>query len=52
MTPQQKRAMLLMYLIKAPPGPGTPEARLVALWKQELAQLQRELSANKKPALE
>lgn len=44
MTPQEKRAMLLMYLIKAPPKPNTPEARLVALWRTELAQLQKELA--------
>ena len=44
MAPAEKRAMLLMYLIKAPPKPGSPEARLVALWRTELAQLQKELA--------
>lgn len=49
MTPQQKRAMLLAYLVKLPPKPYTPEAQLVALWRTELAQLQRELQPTKNP---
>jgi len=43
MLPQEKRILLLNFLIKSPPKPQTPEAQLVKLWKRELAQLQKEM---------
>jgi hypothetical protein len=43
MTPQQKRLMLLNYLIKRPPRPHTPEAQLIKMWQKELAQLKKDI---------